>query len=133
MDRAACLSAHQNDEKTTCVWLNRLVKGECVPDACTDAFCEHDECVRCSTDAMGEQSCIVNHDVEGLPCDDKDDETDNDVCSIDLYQKQTGPFKGKHFACKGVSAVEKLQEEKNLCVDETAWDECCVGGEEYHD
>jgi len=131
MDRDACLSAHQNDEKTTCVWLNRLVKGKCVSDPCTDTFCEHDECVRCSTDAMGEQSCIVNPDVEGLACDDQDDETDNDVCSTDLYSKKSGPFEGKHFACKGVSAVAKVQEQKTLCVDATAWDECCVGGEEY--
>jgi len=135
MDRDACLSAHQNNaDETNCVWLDRLVKGKCVDDPCASdagrAFCNHDTCVKCSTDAMGEQSCIVNFDNEGLACDDKDSETDNDVCGTVLYPKR---YDGadRVFACKGNSAVEKLEEEKSLCTDTKGWTECCVGGEEY--
>jgi len=135
MDRDACLSAHQNNaDETNCVWLDRLVKGKCVDDPCASdagrAFCNHDSCVKCSTDAMGEQSCIVNFENEGLPCDDKDSETDNDVCGTELYGKN---YDGadRVFACKGNSAVEKLEEEKSLCVDGKGWTDCCVGGEVY--
>lgn len=137
MDRDSCLSAGTPEGAAhNCVWLNRLVKGQCVDNPCDNQEnvnkCAHDTCLTCQSNAMGEPSCVVNTANIGMTCNDDDDETDRDVCTDTLYAKV--PSSGgelKDFACKGINAEQKLEEIKVLCDDTVARNDCCINGEEY--
>jgi len=133
MSRDACLSAASVENSPyDCVWLNRLVKGLCVDNPCqgeSAADCTYDACLRCDTNALGEQSCVVSEDKVGASCDDKNPETDRDVCGAQLYLHQD---ENKPFACEGVNAVQRLEEPKKLCDPGfDSFDDCCTEGEMY--
>jgi len=132
MSRDACLSAGSVvGSQYDCVWLDRLVKGQCVANPCQGdqaADCSYDSCLRCSTDALGEQSCVVNDQMVGEDCDDENGMTDRDVCKSELYIHDT---LGKPFACEGVNVIQRLQEPKKLCKTGMGFSECCNDGEMY--
>jgi len=138
-DRDACLSAGTPaDSENNCVWLNRLVKGQCVDNPCdyevNQDKCAHDVCLKCQSNALGEPSCAVNSGNIGMSCNDDDSETDRDVCTDTLYSKVPSDATDSvevDFACRGTNAEQKLEEPKVLCDDTVARKDCCIGGEEY--
>lgn len=97
-----------------CVWLPRLVKGECVDHPCynqangelVDNEC--DECQVCEADERGLTSCEFNHAKTDDPCNDMQPLTNKDQCSVEA---------GK---CIGEIATADLLEIKVLgvCQDE---------------